>query len=205
MLRASALAVCVVVAVACAVSCGPGLGGPPSSSLPPPTSGEPYSVQCAACHGDNGEGLADAPQIQNPIDAYARFVVRNGHDVMGFDQEMPAFSVDVVSDADLDGIIVFLQSAPKPTTGAGLYDRMCLNCHGGVGDGGGRVDEDVFGEDASDVEEVVREGHHASRVSDREYMPAFSETDLTDAEVALLATFLGGGAEEEEDDEEEDD
>ena len=153
---------------------------------------ELYSIWCAECHGDEGEGSNDAFQIQNPIVNYATFVIRNGRETFTFDDDMPAFGTDELTDNEMNSIIYFLRQAPKPTNGAGLFGRFCANCHGSDGLGG-VVDVNVV-EEAQDkpdeVLETVREGEGESAAQRFEYMPKFSNDDLTNAEVNKITDFL---------------
>lgn len=165
---------------------------------PTPGSDEPIDVyrdNCASCHGAEGNGTADAPQIREPVHAYATYVIRNGRaSEMGFPQAMPAFAADEIP--DLAPIFEVLDRTPRPTDGAGLYARFCGNCHGADASGG-RVGESAK-EDRGEIFEKVREGKGGSNFGARKkYMPAWTSSQLSDAEVELIAAYLatlpGGG------------
>lgn len=153
---------------------------------------ELYSLHCAECHGSEGQGSALAFQIQNPIINYATFLTRNGRTSVSFDVDMPAFSESALSNDEMNSVFYFLRQAPKPTDGAGLFARFCANCHGSDGRGG-EVNVDVVEEAQDKPEEVletVREGEGVSAAERFEYMPKFSQDDLTDAEVNKITQFL---------------
>lgn len=146
-----------------------------------------YADNCGRCHGAGGDGSSDAPQIRNPVRAYATYVVTNGRaDQMGFGAAMPAIDV---SGADLTAIFDYLDRAPRPTDGKGLYLRFCGNCHGADAKGG-RVGESIAG-GGDDVSEKVRGGHGGTSYGSRtKYMPAWSTADLSNAEVTLISGYL---------------
>jgi ubiquinol-cytochrome c reductase cytochrome c subunit len=143
----------------------------------PSTPQDVYAMECASCHGATGEGTARGPQIRNPVPSFAAWVVRNGRG------DMPDFDTNLVSAEELDRIFSWLGSFPKPTDGAGLFQRFCGSCHGG---GGGVAEE------AGELRGVVR-GGRGSNPGSGEYMPAFPASVLSDAEVAMIASWLGGG------------
>jgi mono/diheme cytochrome c family protein len=156
------------------------------------TGAHEYEVQCQICHGENGAATDIAPVIANTHADYATYVVRNGHDVMdfaGFGQSMPPFTTTDLSDDDLALILEFLTTQPLPSDGAGLYARLCINCHGSNGHNG-RIFENIAGSD--EVSARVRAGHQANNVASGEYMPAFTTAQLSDAQLALLADYVAG-------------
>ena len=148
-----------------------------------------FQTNCRACHGANGATGPEAPSIANPYDDYATFVVRNGHAVMGFIQEMPSFSEGQLSNNDLTLILAFLGSQPKPTDGQGLFERHCLNCHGADGNSG-RVSVSIAG--SIDVLDKVRTGHNSSTVADPDFMPPFPSSLISDTELGLISTYVQG-------------
>lgn len=170
---------------------------PPASqgSSTPSQAVEKYMENCSSCHGEHGEGTTDGPQIQNPVRGYATWVIRNGRAVqmpgMGYLDPMPAHDAEVVSDADIKGILDYLSLPAHPTDGEGLYLRFCGNCHGPDASGG-RAHESIRGE-ADDAMEKVRggEGHNNYGAAEK-YMPSWSSTELSNAEVDLIVQWLGG-------------
>jgi mono/diheme cytochrome c family protein len=167
---------------------------------------ELFADNCARCHGATGDGAVDGPQLRNPVRGYATYVIRTGRiDEMGFGQDMPSFDEDVLP--DLEPIFLWLERPPHPTDGATLYTRYCANCHGADALGG-RVGEDIAGE-ADDVGEKVREGHGGTHYADRtEYMPRWTSSELSNADVAAIESYLGGmstGGDHDGDDDHDDD
>lgn len=154
---------------------------------------ELFRESCAMCHGADGAGSIDGPQVLSPVRAFATYTIRNGRDKqMGYRDAMAAFAGDVLSDAELSRVLDFLSAAPKPTTGEGLYVRFCGNCHGANAQGG-RVGQDITHEieELDEVFEKVREGHHDGEYGERtEYMPAWTEGEITDAEIELIAAYV---------------
>lgn len=141
---------------------------------------------CLTCHGQNGEGVTLlAPEIRHIQPTYATWVVRNGR---GF---MSKFDTTALSDADLQAILTWLSTPPKPTTGEGLYKDFCGNCHGPTTPSGGAVPVNVRGLSAAVVSTYVRNGYGSNPADRNEYMPPFPATVLTDAELALIQTHLG--------------
>ena len=158
-----------------------------------PASGQSLFLdQCARCHGDDGKGTADAPTILSPVVGYATYVVRNGRGAeMGYPTGMDPFDTASLTDVELTSVLEWLGSAPKPTTGADLYGRYCINCHGANGRSG-RVKINIVRE-VLELSQKVRYGHgganYASRTS---YMPAWGADALTDADLTALRTYVSG-------------
>ena len=76
----------------------------------------------------------------------------------------------------IDSIAVYLRS--RPFTGEQLYVSDCAGCHGADGSGG-RVDEDVRGEDAADILEAIQEEDEMA------YLACVPSSD-----VGLMVSFL---------------
>ena len=148
-----------------------------------------FADNCAMCHGADGKGTKDGPQILNPVTGYATYVVRHGRNEMGFPAPMMAFDTTAVSDAELAAILGFLGMAQKPTTGPELYGRFCQNCHGTNGRSG-RVGKNIVRE-VNNMASIVRAGHGGTSYGSRtSYMPKWSATEITDAELALIKSYV---------------
>jgi mono/diheme cytochrome c family protein len=161
----------------------PADAGPPP---PPPTGREVFALVCASCHGDDGEGTANGPQIESPVVGYATWVVRNGRARTRYPNPMVAYPEAAVSADQLTEILTWLRSFPKPQTGEGLYTRFCGNCHGPQGRGGRT---EGIGGNLGDIRERVRRGHGGSNYAS-EYMPAWGPDELSDNDLALIAQYL---------------
>ena len=148
-----------------------------------------FADNCSMCHGADGKGTKDGPQILNPVTGYATYVVRHGRNEMGFPAPMMAFDTGALSDNEVAAILGFLSMAEKPTTGPELYGRFCQNCHGTNGRSG-RVGKNIVRE-VNNMASIVRNGHGGTSYGSRtSYMPAFSKDAITDAELALIKTYV---------------
>jgi mono/diheme cytochrome c family protein len=148
-----------------------------------------YRTNCLVCHGERGVGTMLAPDIQHPIRDYATWVVRHGRAVTTFAKPMEVWGPEKLSDADLMLIFDYLDTPPKGTTGQALFKDFCANCHGADAKGG-VVKHDI----TTEVDEIptrVRMGAHAGEFQEREeFMPVFSTTILSDAEVQLIRSYV---------------
>jgi mono/diheme cytochrome c family protein len=153
--------------------------------------GVPVEEMCGYCHGVNGEGTNLGPELQHPVEDYSTWVIRNGR--MGhpdYEDDMPAYGQDVLTDELLQEIFVFLQDFPEAADGEGLYLDHCANCHGSDGLGGVTM-RDVTPESTPGVITHVRDGAHPGEFDNRtEYMHAYTTGDLTDAQVQLIAEYV---------------
>jgi mono/diheme cytochrome c family protein len=103
---------------------------------------------------------------------------------------MPAFSSQQVSDQQLQEILAWLGGRPDPTTGVGLFNRYCANCHGSNA-AGGVVDQDIRGETLNNVIEAARDGFGGQNYTPRDkFMPGRPVQELSDAELQLIANYL---------------
>lgn len=180
-------------------------GVDPGAPDPTPlTPREQYAVQCAVCHGVEGDGTPRGPQIRFPVLGYANWVVRNGRAGIGYPERMEPFSREQLSDEALQAILSWLGSFEKPMDGAGLNRVFCANCHGADGRGG-PVDKGILGDDLYDYLYVIREGEGERDYRDREeYMPAWSEAELSNDDVAAIWLHLTGGVPIDDDDDDHD-
>jgi mono/diheme cytochrome c family protein len=154
-----------------------------SATPAPPT----YETNCIICHANAGQGIEHlAPEIRHAPAAYLSWVVRNGRP----NTTMLPFDASKVSDADLGALATWLAGLPKPTTGAELYRDFCGNCHGPMG-GGGSVPVKVTGFATAALVERVRDGAGLDPSQRGLHMPYTPSSDLSDAELGLIATFLG--------------
>lgn len=154
-----------------------------------------FASLCASCHGEQGQGVAmKGPEIQHPVRDFATWVVRNGR--QGHPsfpgQVMTAFPASALPDATLTSFFDALSTPalPKPTAGAALYTDYCANCHSATGTGG-TAGHNAKGQTLSKALSMVRSGHSLTQFSSRNgYMPKWSTSELTDAEVGLIVDHL---------------
>lgn len=150
-----------------------------------------FSGVCAECHGENGEGNEKAPEIQHPFTDFATWVVRAGRaGHPDYEDDMPDYTPAVLPDPILTGILDYLASFPQPTTGEALFVDYCANCHGADATGG-VTGVDISREPLAELIEHGRAGSHTDDFPNREeYMPAFGEDVLSDAEFALISQYV---------------
>jgi mono/diheme cytochrome c family protein len=161
-------------------------GAPPANATP----AQIYAATCSVCHGPDGAGTKLAPEIKHPPRNLLAWAVRMGREGKGFPAPMLAYPADKISDAAVTGIADLLWAQPRPTDAAGLYLDFCGNCHGPDGKGGS-VAEVAFGKKAAEIDDIVRAGHGGTNLANRpKWMPAFSTTDLPDADLTAIKTFL---------------
>lgn len=151
------------------------------------------SAICNSCHGDNGEGkMGLGPELRFLPKDYAMAVVRGGRSNPDASPSlMAAFGADTIADADLDGIVTWLNGLPKPTTGQGLYKAMCANCHGPSAPTGGSAPVSIQGKSKTEVAQFVRNGNGTDFKNRKEYMPKFDATLLSETELGLIEGYLG--------------
>lgn len=183
-------------------------GVDPGAPDPTPlTAREQYAVQCAVCHGVEGDGTPRGPQIRFPVLGYATWVVRNGRSGIGYPERMEPFSRDRLSDDALREMLSWLGGFERPMDGAGLNRAFCANCHGADGRGG-PVGEGIVGADLYEYFYAIREGEGDDDYRDREeYMPAWDERELSDDDILAIWLHLTGGApiDDDHDDEHDED
>ena len=130
-----------------------------------------------------------APEIQHPVRDYATWVVRHGRAETTYPKPMEIVGPNELSDADLMLIWDYLDKPPQPTTAQGLYLDYCGNCHGADGLGGPTTRNITM--ELDKLKDNVRSGTHPGEFDMRkEYMPAFSTTRLSDAEVQMIYDYV---------------
>lgn len=155
------------------------------------TGREYFDRLCASCHGVEGEGTSRGPEIRNPNTGFASYVIRNGRTGHpDYERAMPKYDADSLSSTQLNEIIAWLRSAPKPDDAMSLYNRFCSNCHGRDARGG-VTGEAILNENSGEFLEKVREGEGGNNYGRRtSYMPRWSTAELSDAEVSKIAAYV---------------
>lgn len=149
------------------------------------------NLRCQACHGPEGQGAWAGPLAGTTREAADWIAqVRNPRN------RMPMFSEAQVSDADITDMHAYLatlsrpenfapQQADLPTDApAGqqlLVEKRCVACHGENGPINGFINR---GE--TPTAELVL----AQVRTPRNAMPSYSEAQVSDTDVALIADFL---------------
>jgi mono/diheme cytochrome c family protein len=176
-----------------ATACSDPTVAEPSSSPFDGTGLEVFAAVCATCHGAAAEGTDRGYELRHPSRAYATFVLRHGRPGVEFvTSEMDAYPAELLGDAQLSEMWDWLDSFPQPTTGEGLYQDYCANCHGEDALGG-VVDQGLDGETLTNIVDKVRAGNGDRAYAARgDYMPSWTAEQLNDAELELVADYLGG-------------
>jgi mono/diheme cytochrome c family protein len=153
---------------------------------------------CVKCHGTEGQGRAQtaketaAPQIaptRLALPAFLRFV-RNPAG------QMPPYSTQQVSDADLTDVYAYLQSLAPPKlefpstanaqNGQRLYARYgCYECHGGEGQGSAQTGGSRLGPIQIPFASFVSYVRQPAG-----QMPPYTKKAVSDAELADIYAFL---------------
>jgi ubiquinol-cytochrome c reductase cytochrome c subunit len=138
---------------------------------------------CAACHGAQGEGTANAPAIANAGAALTDFVLRSGRMPLADPKQPSRRGAPVFDQSSIDSIVAYVTSLgggpaiPNVQTngadvaaGRDLYTANCAACHGasaaGGAVGGNFVAPPLYQADPKTVGEAVVSGPGA--------MPVFS-------------------------------
>lgn len=181
----------LAIAVVSLSACGTDYAPDEHAVTPATVSGEDVFLEnCSQCHGADAKGTKDGPGILSPVKPFATYVVRHGRGIeMGFPTGMDLWDTTKLSDDELNAILDWLSSAPKPATGPELYGRFCVNCHG-ANARSGRVGKNIVSE-LAELSIKVRYGHGGTSYGLRtSYMPAWGTDVLTDADLALLRTYI---------------
>jgi ubiquinol-cytochrome c reductase cytochrome c subunit len=134
-----------------------------------------YLHSCASCHGPQGAGTLDGPDIRNAGAALVDFVLRTGRMPLAAPNLQMQRGTPLFSDADRAALTAFVASLgsgpaiPNVDTqgadvanGRSLYVANCAACHGPAGGGGsvggGFVAPNLDQSDAQTVAEAVITG-----------------------------------------------
>ena len=165
--------------------------GDTDTGEPPETGVQVYARRCSACHGASAEGTAAGYELRHPPAEFATWVIRTGRSGAEFPRSnMPAWGERQLDDDQLAELLAWLDDFERPTTGAALFADLCGTCHG-VDATGGVVRHDVRGVRPEDVATAVREGNGGTDYGvRREYMPAWTVDQLSDAELIAIQEWL---------------
>ena len=147
--------------------------------------------QCQACHGDMGQGVFGAPLAGTDKTAQ-EFITQ----VRTPRNRMPSFSEEQVTDEQITDMQAYLASLPEPAeTGFRqielgddahpgqqlIVEKRCVACHTETGPINGFIER---GETPT-AEGLIRQLRTPFR-----NMPAFSESQVSDEDAALIAEFM---------------
>jgi ubiquinol-cytochrome c reductase cytochrome c subunit len=196
-----------LLAVPSAVGQAPAGSSPGSVSEASAAGAALYLHSCASCHGPQGAGTLDGPDIQDAGAALVDFVLRTGRMPLAAPNLQMERGTPLFSDTDreaLDAYVAAFGTGPAipnvDTQGAdiangrSLYVANCAACHGPAGGGGsvggGFVAPNLDQADAQTIAEAVTTGPGP--------MPRFSFTpdqlrDLASYTVGLRTAPSPGG------------
>jgi mono/diheme cytochrome c family protein len=164
-----------------------------------------FVEQCSECHGEQAEGTADAPQVNN---AYVRGMsTAQLAEIVGLgvrNTDMEGFS-GRLSEETISQLVMLLQNwnrldeqgevqseiviateaeiAAVTESGQQLFETWCAVCHGLSGEGGAIAPSlnDIPHLPADFLVSRIRNGQNA--------MPPFAETDLSNGQLALVIEY----------------
>lgn len=161
-----------------------------------------YSVGCASCHGNGGEGTTDGPSLVGVGAAAVDFQV--GHRPYAGQQpgaQIPKKPV-VYSQAEIDQLAAYISSlgaGPEIPTesaydpegadiaeGGELFRTNCTQCHNFTGKGGALSE----GKYAPDLEGVSPKHIYEAMQTGPQNMPSFPDTTLTEENKKDIIAYL---------------
>jgi ubiquinol-cytochrome c reductase cytochrome c subunit len=178
----------------------------PERGVPSRALGEQlFAANCVRCHGIGGRGVTAGPdpKLRGPslrgVGALAPdFYLRTGYMPLANANEQPVRSRPRFSDAEIRALVSYVASlgngpaVPSPDPHAGdvaegreLFTDHCAGCHQVVAEGGiltGAKAPPLDRASPTEVAEAVRIGPYV--------MPAFSERDISDAELNSIVAYL---------------
>jgi mono/diheme cytochrome c family protein len=162
-----------------------------------------FSENCVECHGEEGQGTADAPELNNPYvqgmpvsQLFEKIAlgVRNTK-MEGFEQRLTQDEIAALIQllqtwGDLDGtgpaefvIATEEEIASVTETGQQLFEMWCAVCHGVRGEGGSIAPSlnDIPRLPVDFIASRVRNGQNA--------MPPFPEASLSNGQLAVTIEY----------------
>jgi cytochrome c553 len=158
--------------------------------------------RCAVCHGADGAGRADGtfPQLAGQ---HASVIIKQLADIRSGRRENPImlpYAEQLIDPQQLADVAGYLASLPRPTghgrgagtdlaTGARLYGRDCVGCHGADGEGdAARFIPSLVGQHYGYLLRQIRDIGAGRRGNAHPEMAALVER-LNDAELQALIDF----------------
>ena len=141
-----------------------------------------YATNCAACHGDPWI----EPAVDDTLPGLRRVAGSRSCNISGsifgtsvFPNGVPEMQfLQGLSEAEIDELAAYLNS--EETSGEQRFVSTCAGCHGDNGSGG-RVGEDVHGDEADETFEAIAEE------SEMQYLAC-----MPDSDIAAITAFLSG-------------
>nr|WP_202498900.1 c-type cytochrome [Streptomyces sp. SID5476] len=161
-----------------------------------------YSVGCASCHGNGGEGTTDGPSLVGVGAAAVDFQVGTGR----MPAQQPGAQIPkkpvVYSQAEIDQLAAYISSlgaGPEIPTesaydpegadiaeGGELFRTNCTQCHNFTGKGGALSE----GKYAPDLEGVSPKHIYEAMQTGPQNMPSFPDTTLTEENKKDIIAYL---------------
>jgi ubiquinol-cytochrome c reductase cytochrome c subunit len=161
---------------------------------------ELYAAGCASCHGPQGEGTVQGPQLVGVGPASVDFMVSTGRMPMADPADQPTRQRPAYSEEEIAAIVAYIASLgpggqPIPqvdpaagdlATGREVYAANCLACHGAGGQGasvgGGAVAPGLDVATPTQVAEAARIGPGV--------MPPFTQGQIPQHELDSLVRYV---------------
>jgi ubiquinol-cytochrome c reductase cytochrome c subunit len=158
-----------------------------------------YLTSCVSCHGVDGVGSADGPDIRNAGQAGADFMLRTGRMPMAAPSPQPPDKPPAYNDEQIRQLVAYVGSLGEGPAiphidvskgnlqrGSELYLSNCAACHNSSAVGGaisdGRYAPSLQQTEAQQVGEAPRVGPGE--------MPRFGPEVITDEELNDIATYV---------------
>jgi quinol---cytochrome-c reductase cytochrome c subunit len=160
---------------------------------------ELFLVQCASCHGLDGSGTDQGPDLRDVGAAAADFQLRTGRMPNTNPTREPESKPSPFSDQEIEDLVAYVASlGPGPpipnvksppgdlAEGGNLFRLNCAACHSAAGDGGalteGRDAPDLHHIGSVQIAEAIRTGPSS--------MPVFGPDTFTDEQVNSIVKYV---------------
>jgi ubiquinol-cytochrome c reductase cytochrome c subunit len=170
------------------------------SALPAPSGDGRALFQdgCASCHGPDGRGTADGPDLRGAGAAGADLVLSTGYMPLAAPDDQPRRKDSPYTDEQIAAIVGYVASLgsgpPEPDVdpargdvaeGREVYTASCAGCHQIAGEGGtlpGAAAPGLGRATATQIGEAIRVGPYV--------MPRWSPGSMSDAEIDSVAAYV---------------
>jgi ubiquinol-cytochrome c reductase cytochrome c subunit len=176
------------------------LAGGAAAQTPPDQVGQGRALfleGCATCHGPDGRGTSNGPDLRGAGAQAADFYLRTGRMPLAVPGEEPLRNPPLYSEAEIDALVAYVGSLggpPVPTVdpasgdlsrGERAFTLNCAGCHGKLAKGGvvtGAIAPALDEATPTQIAEAVRVGPWV--------MPAFDEHAIDDATLDSIIRYV---------------